>query len=242
MDLADARRENSLYAFVNAYRMGYRYLETDIHVSADGTVLAFHDDVVDRVTYSQGSVDKLTDAQLRDIRIDGIDPIPTLDSILEEIPDAFFNIDIKVPEAIAPLAELLRRHNAFDRVCVASFNHRRLQRFRRLVNNRVATSASTLGVILHSYAPLVTSILHSPAAALQIPAWQHIAGRRVPVVTKRLLRIAQTRGMKVHVWTINQADEMERLIDMGVDGIISDDIATLKKVASAHNKWVTSSD
>ena len=110
--------ENTLAAFGRAVELGYRYLETDVHASADGVLVAFHDERLDRVTDRAGAIAELPWAQIREARIGGREPVPTLEQILETFPATRVNIDIKAAGAIAPLWETIRRHAAYDRVCV----------------------------------------------------------------------------------------------------------------------------
>src|SRR5690606_38590076 len=100
--------ENTMAAFQHAAALGYDYLETDVHLTADGVLLAFHDAVLDRVTDSTGAVGELTLADVRRARIGGREQVPTLVELLDAFPQARFNIDIKSDQAVAPLAELVR--------------------------------------------------------------------------------------------------------------------------------------
>ncbi|GAA2183910.1 glycerophosphodiester phosphodiesterase [Brooklawnia cerclae] len=233
----DEGRENSLYAFAKAVEFGYRYLETDVHVTADGRLIAFHDTVLDRVTDAHGRISELPFDAVREARIDGRDPIPTLDEVLESFPDTRINIDIKAPGAIEPLAQALRHHHAERRVCVASFSGSRLGRFRRITRGAVATSAPTPTVAWSAFVPQLPRWINTPGQAFQVPFAQQVAGRTIRVVNRRLMQVARARDMRVHVWTINDADQMHRLIDLGVDGLITDRIDVLKQVAQEHGLW-----
>src|SRR5688572_27407764 len=150
---ANVGRENTLAAFREAVRMGYRYLETDVHGTLDGHLLAFHDLRLNRVTDSRGRIAALTLDQVRRTRINGTDPIPLLSEILEEFPDVRVNIDVKAPGAIAPLARVIREHDALDRVCVGSFSDRRLRAVRQLLGPRLATAAGPSEVGALRFAP-----------------------------------------------------------------------------------------
>ena len=120
-------RENTVHAFRQAVDLGYRYLETDVHATADGQLVAFHDDVLDRVTDACGAIAELPWGEISAARIHGVDAVPTLDELFETFPQARFNIDIKAPGAIEPLVEAIRRHGAIDRVCIGSFSDQRLR-------------------------------------------------------------------------------------------------------------------
>ncbi|MFT4218127.1 MAG: glycerophosphodiester phosphodiesterase family protein [Micropruina sp.] len=232
---ADRARENTLYAFTRAVDYGYRYLETDAHVSADGVLFSFHDSTLDRVTDATGVPERLPWHVLQQARVAGIDPIPTFDELLETLPTARFNIDLKVPQAIEPLVRTIDAHNAYDRVCVGSFSSARIRTFRRLTGDRVATAAGPLGVAWQAYAGPGRRIARSAGVVLQIPAraW----GDRVPVLSPGLIRTAHAAGRAVHVWTINDRAEMERLIDAGVDGLVSDRIEVLAQVLAGRGLW-----
>ena len=128
--------ENTLAAFATAVRLGFRYLETDVHATSDGTVVAFHDEDLDRVTDRTGAIADLPWREVAAARVGGSHPVPTLDELLDGFPTARINIDIKAPGAVAPLWETIRAHAAYDRVCVGSFSGRTLHDFRRLAGAR----------------------------------------------------------------------------------------------------------
>ncbi|NNM46115.1 glycerophosphodiester phosphodiesterase [Knoellia sp. DB2414S] len=229
--------ENTMAAFRQAVAMGYRYLETDVHGTADGHLLAFHDLRLDRVTDGTGRIAELTLADVQRARINGSEPVPLLSDLLEEFPDVRLNIDVKAPGAIEPLARVLREHDAVDRVCVASFSTKRLRAVRRLVGPRLATSAGPSEVGLLRLTPQrLVGMLRSPAVAVQVPTGAVVGGRRVDLVTESFVQRAHDLGKHVHVWTIDDAAEMNRLFDLGVDGIVSDRIDTLAEVLAARGR------
>jgi glycerophosphoryl diester phosphodiesterase len=230
-------RENTLHAFGQAVGLGYSYLETDVHPTRDGVLLAFHDAVLDRVSGHVGRIEDLSSAEVADVRIGGVDRIPTLAELLETFPDVRFNIDAKSDRTVELLAREIAEHDAYDRVCVSSFGVRRLHRLRRLVGPRVPSAASTIGVSLNRFAPWLTRVLNSPGLALQLPEYQLIGGRRLRVLTPGLLQVAHRAGKQVHVWTVDDAETMNRLIDLGVDGIFTDRIDTLKDVLEQRGLW-----
>lgn len=224
-------RENTVAAFQQAVDMGYRYLETDVHSTADGRLVAFHDDVLDRVTDTKGAIADLPWGEVSAARIHGLDPVPLMDELFETFPDARFNIDIKSPGAIAPLVDAIRRHDAIDRVCIGSFSDTRLRAVRQALGPRLATSAGPRDVAATRLLPSVLHrLLRSPSQALQIPIRQQVGPVPVTLVTRRLVDAAHRLGKHVHVWTIDEADEMHRLLDLGVDGIVTDRIDTLRDV------------
>ncbi|HEX2706277.1 MAG TPA: glycerophosphodiester phosphodiesterase [Candidatus Lustribacter sp.] len=231
-------RENTLVAFRNAVELGYRYIETDVHATSDGVLVAFHDKELDRVTDGRGAISGLPYAQVREARIAGQEPIPLLAEILEALPATRVNIDIKASGAIGPLWRAIEEHSAHDRVCVASFSNLRLARFRRLARGRVATAAGWAGTAALRFGPAaLTAVVSSPGQVLQIPDRMPLAGRPVEVVTPRLIETAHRVGKQVHVWTIDDPGDMTRLLDMGADGIVSDRIEVLRRVLEARGQW-----
>lgn len=230
--------ENSLLAFRHAVDdLGYRYVETDVHATSDGELLAFHDMRLDRVTDQRGAIAELEWAQVRAARIGGREPIPTMDEVFETLPEARINIDIKESNAITPLVRAIRRHNAYDRICVASFSPLRLAAFRRAMGPRVATSASLCAVAWSSFVPVLPRFVNAGVQAFQIPVRQRIGPADITVLTRRLLRTARGRDMRVHVWTIDDPDQMRSLMDAGVDGIVSNRIAELKALCMDRGLW-----
>ena len=228
--------ENSLAAFEHAVSLGYTYLETDVHATRDGVLLAFHDDVLDRVTSSVGSLVERTYVDLRTALIGGREPIPRMADLLEHLPQARFNIDIKSDAAVGLLAELVQRTGTHDRVCVGAFSERRLRAFRRLVSRPVATSYGPVGVGLSRFAPrhLAARVLAGSGDALQVPH----RTRGLRIVTAAFVERAHAAGRPVHVWVIDDPAEMETLLDLGVDGLMSDRTDLLREVLVARGQWL----
>lgn len=222
--------ENSMRAFRHAVGLGYRYLETDVHATSDGVVVAFHDSSLDRVTDRTGVVAELPWSEVSKARIAGNDPIPRLADVLEEWPDARLNLDVKRANAIGPLTELLRAANALDRVCVSSFSQTRIDAVRRILGPRVCTGAGSREVAATRFGLRA----RGDGACLQIP----VRFGRVQVLTPRLLRRAHDAGKQVHVWTIDDPATMRRLLDLGVDGIITDRTDVLRDVLIERDQWV----
>ncbi len=229
--------ENTVAAFRNAVDLGYRYLETDVHATADAQLVALHDDRLDRVSDQHGRVSDLTLADLAGVRIGGREPIPTMAELFSTFPDACFNIDLKEDAAVAPLARLIDEAAAHDRVCVASFSDARLRRFRDLSGGRVATSAGPSAVAYTVATPLLPRMINTPAAVFQVPVVHTVAGRRLRIVTPRFIEVAHGRGMKVHVWDVDDPDEMRRLLGLGIDGIITDAVDVLRDVLIGVGRW-----
>jgi glycerophosphoryl diester phosphodiesterase len=228
--------ENTLVAFEHAVKLGYTYLETDVHASGDGVLLAFHDDVLDRVTSSVGSIVEMTYVDLRTALIGGREPIPRMADLLEHLPDARWNIDLKSDVAVRLLADLVEATGAHDRVCIGAFSERRLRAFRRLVSRPVATSYGPVGVGLTRYAPgpLATRVLAGGGDALQVPH----RNRGLLITTPELVARAHAAGRHVHVWVVDDPDEMAVLLDMGVDGLFTDRTDVLRDVLRARGQWL----
>lgn len=225
--------ENTTRAFSNAVDLGYRYLETDVHASLDGVLFAFHDDNLERVTGFQGSLHSLPADEVRQLLVGGREPIPMLTELFEVFPQARFNIDIKHGAAVAPLVTAIERHGAERRVCVGSFSRPRIKRFRSLLPS-VVTAASNVGS-----AALVAGRIAKGGQVYQLPLTRTVGPVTVDIVTPRLIERAHRAGRKVHVWTIDEPTTMHRLLDWGVDGIVSDRPDSLKEVLSARGMWST---
>ncbi|MDO0931494.1 glycerophosphodiester phosphodiesterase [Streptomyces sp. DG2A-72] len=227
--------ENTALQFRRAVEMGYRYLETDVHATSDGKLVAFHDATLDRVTDGAGRIADLPWKDVAHARVAGKEPVPLFEDLLEEFPDVRWNVDMKAEPALHPLLELIERTNTWDRICVGSFSEARVVRAQRLAGPRLATSYGTRGVLnlrLRSWG--VPAALRRSAVAAQVPEAQS----GIQVVDHRFIRTAHARGLQVHVWTINEADDMHRLLDLGVDGIMTDHIDTLRKVMEDRGLWM----
>jgi glycerophosphoryl diester phosphodiesterase len=228
--------ENTLAAFRHAVSLGYDYLETDVHVTKDGALLAFHDDVLDRVTDRIGAIADLTVAEIREARIAGREEIPTFGQLLDAFPDARFNIDIKSAGAAKVLAEVIEAHDLWDRVLVGSFSPGRIREFRQLTGGRVPTAAHLWEIVAFRLLPsarLADRLAGRDFVAFQVPHRRH--GLRV--VTPGLVRRAHAAGKQVHVWTVDDPDEMRLLLDRGVDGLFTDRTDLLKDVLVARGQW-----
>jgi len=228
--------ENTLAAFKHAVALGYDYLETDVHVTRDGVLLAFHDEVLDRVTDQKGAIADLTFEEVRHAMVGGREQVPTLAQLFDEFPMARFNIDIKSAGAVPVLVEFLDQRDAWDRVLVGSFSPARIREFRRLTGGRVPTSAGPLDVALFRFLPsgrLADRLTGRRVAALQVP---YRRGRWV-IATRGLVRRAHAAGKHVHVWTIDDPGEMRLLLDRGVDGIFTDRTDLLRDVLIELGHW-----
>ncbi|GAA1222519.1 glycerophosphodiester phosphodiesterase [Kitasatospora nipponensis] len=234
--------ENSLAAFSAAVALGYRYLETDVHATADGALVAFHDSRLDRVTDRAGVVAELPWRTVGEARIGGTEPIPLLEDLLGAFPQARFNIDVKAAPAVAPLVEAIRRTDAWDRVCVGGFSDARLAAVRAAAGPRLATSLGPREVArlrLRSLAgPLFPGRGGSwSGVCAQVPERQ----RGVRVVDGAFVRTAHRLGLQVHVWTVDDPARIRALLDLGVDGIMADRIDVLRDVLEERGCWTDGS-
>lgn len=228
-----AGRENTLEAFRRARAEGYRYLETDVHATSDGVLIAFHDPALDRVTEHRGRIATMTWDEVRHARIGGTDPIPLLTDLLEEFPDARFNIDAKSPGAVGPLIDVISSTGCGDRVCVGSFSDRRLGALREALGPTVASSLGPREVVRLVRAAALSRRFPTAAVAAQVPPRY----RTLPVITTRFVETAHASGLEVHAWTIDDPTEMDRLLDLGVDGIMTDRPELLRDVLIRRGAW-----
>jgi len=227
--------ENTAAAFRRAAAAGFRYFETDVHTTADGELVAFHDATLDRVTDAAGRIRDLPWAAVREARVAGKEPLPLFRDLLDEFPEARWNVDLKAESALVPLLDTIRAADAWDRVCVGSFDEGRVARAQKLAGPRLATSYGVKGVLgLRLRSLGIPAALRAGAVAAQVPERQ--AG--IPVVDRRFLREAHARGLQVHVWTVNEAERMHALLDLGVDGIMTDHLETLRGVLTDRGTWV----
>jgi glycerophosphoryl diester phosphodiesterase len=231
----DGPGENTLEAFAAAVALGYRYLETDAHVTRDGVLVAFHDDDLDRLTGGRGTIGDLPYDEVRHALVRGREQIPLLEDLLTTFPDARINIDPKHDAAVDPLIDLIERTGSVDRVCIGAFSDRRLARVRARLGPDVCTSMGPRQV-----ARLLAAARGLPAGAFSAACVQ-VPVRRgpVPLVTGRLVATAHERGLQVHVWTVDDADEMRDLLDLGVDGIMTDRADILRGVLEDRGQWVS---
>jgi glycerophosphoryl diester phosphodiesterase len=224
--------ENSWKAFEHAVGLGYAYLETDAHATADGTVIAFHDRTLDRVTDGTGKIAELTAAQVADARIGGTEPIPVLADLIMAWPDLRFNIDVKDEPVIRPLVDVLRATNSWDRVCLTSFSGSRLDATRLLLPRPVCSATSPAGIgAIRAGLPAKTLTARFAARSVrcaQIP---------YSMATRRFLTRAHAAGLQVHAWTVNDSAVMASLLDLGVDGIMTDQTAMLRDVLISRGQW-----
>lgn len=216
--------ENSMTAFEAAVHLGVRYLETDVHATADGELVAFHDERLDRVTDRRGLLAQLPWRSVSQARIGGSEPIPLLADVLTSWPDVRVNIDVKAISAAGPLADVLARTNAYDRVCIASFSDRRRRATVAPLPRTVATSPG-MATVAAFWAGLRLGPAGRQARRRALAGFEclQVPRRHGPmVVDRRFVETAHELGTQVHVWTVNDAATMRELLDLGVDALITD--------------------
>jgi glycerophosphoryl diester phosphodiesterase len=229
--------ENSWAAFEHAVKLGYAYLETDVRATSDGMLVAFHDRTLDRATGVSGPIGTRSYAEVAALRMAGSEPIPLIEDLLGTWPDVRFNIDLKDEPGISLLPGVLRRTGAWDRVCVTSFSGSRLRAARGLFDRPVCMTTSpaaiaavrcTIGTVPGGGRRLAGRLSRWEARCAQVPGW---------VITGSFVRRAHALGLDVHVWTVNDRAEMTRFLDLGADGVMTDDIETLRDVLIERGQW-----
>jgi len=231
--------ENTMVAFSAAVEVGARHIETDVRVSADGVVYCIHDPSVDRTTNAAGLFSQHSSQEIAGLdagfghatpegfpfRSAGV-RIPMFEELVTSFPDIHVVVDLKEDAVVAPMVDLVRRLGIGDRLIVGSFSDARLARFRELTDGEVPTSVGTTTARSWLLASRVGRGLSGPGSALQLP----LQRGGVRVVDRKLVDAAHARGVQVHVWTINDPDKMQELIEIGVDGIVTDRIDLLLEV------------
>lgn len=230
------RPSNTMVAFQNAMDLGVDVLEMDVHSTADGVLVLIHDDSVDRTTGGSGRVNDLTFAELQALdaghywtdddgqtypyRDQGI-RIPAIEEVLRAFPGMPLNIEIKqaVPSIAGDLCELLRRYSMTEKALVASFHPVSLEEFRSLCPE-VATSMLESEIrqffVLNRIG--LATLFAPPGQAFQVP---ETSGDTL-ILTKHFINGAHANNIAVHAWTINETEDMARLLELGLDGIITD--------------------
>jgi glycerophosphoryl diester phosphodiesterase len=225
--------ENTMEAFARAVEMGYSHIETDVHATRDGVVVVHHDPTLDRMTGKAMAIADLDWADLRTVRTHGGSAIPRLDDLLEAWPDLHVNIEAKSDAVADPLAEVISRTGALHRICVGSFSPGRIARLRKRLGPDLCWSPAHAGVLAIWLRSWGLPLPHGPFGALQVP----VRFRGMPVVTRRFVRAALDRRLDVQVWTVDDREEMARLLDLGVHGLMTDRPTVLKDLLIERGEW-----
>ncbi|MEL7156048.1 MAG: glycerophosphodiester phosphodiesterase family protein [Actinomycetota bacterium] len=229
----DVAPGNTEAAFQHAVSLGYRHIETDVQLTADGVLVIFHDAEVTDLTGAPGTIGERTWLEVSELRIGGEHPVPRFTDIIERFPSVAFNVEPKTDAAVQPLIDLIDQRDLRSRICVGSFSDSRVGRVRQALGPEVCTSPGPKGVATVFLRAVLGSARPSPHTALQIPT--SVAG--LPITGRWLVERCQRQQLQVHVWTINDAPTMVRLLDNGVDAIMSDEVTTLKRVLSERGAW-----
>lgn len=284
---ADPERENTMAAFERAVELGYRYLEIDVRTAADGTLVVFHDEMLDRVTDGSGPLSSKTWEELSRLRVigsgrngaayetsageltDGNDrlfrreprgdrdlaepdegaadgpagetagePLVTFEDLLARWEDVHLNVDLKDAASVDEFARIVEKQGAHERVLAASFNDARRHRVRRKMSRKVSTSGGWVATgLMVLFGPLgLMGRLRSRLAdidCVQVPIKQG----PVTIVSKRFIDRCHKAGLQVHVWVVDEPSEMHRLLDLGVDGLMTDDVEALAAVMEERSVW-----
>lgn len=226
--------ENTIGAFANAVELGYSHLEVDVRASSDGVVYVFHDSTLARLTGDPRGLNSLHSSEVDRLTLSGGESIPRLEALLDRFPDTHFNVDFKSDDVVDSGLRLIREMRAEDRVLAASFSHRRLQAIRRhQVEVPTSASVSEVAAWVLGAGRITRMAQRNGAVCFQVPrtsGW-------LPVVTSRTLERAHDQGLQVHVWTIDSADEITELLDLGVDGIVTDRPDVLREVLQQRDQW-----
>ncbi len=225
--------ENTMPAFQNAADLGFSYFETDAHVTSDGVVVAFHDESLDRVTDRSGLIAELTWSEVSQALVGGSERVPALEELLSSFPGVRFNIDPKADRSVGPLMDLLDRRGDLDRVCIGSFSDSRLRRIGEEYGDRVCLGLGPRAIGRLKARSLGLPLGEFGGRCAQVP----VAVRGVPLVTRRFVETAHRAGAVVHVWTVDEPSEMEGLLDLGVDGIMTDRPRVLRDVLRRRGQW-----
>ena len=229
----DFAPENTFESFQFAVDNGFKYLETDVHLTSDNKLMAFHDPTLDRVTNYEGKINDFSSTDLKKVRIKDKYRMPLMAELLESFPDSFFSIDMKCDESVIPLINLIKNNNAVERVCFASFSQDRLNFVRENLNNKCITSMGPKEIIISkilSYINLKKNI-NSHLASMPISRYN------IKLLNKRSINYLKSLNVKVVAWTINNEFQMRNLIKLGVDGIMTDKLKLLKEILIEKNLW-----
>lgn len=237
--------ENTWYAFDRAVEdLGYRYVETDIRVTVDGIVVVFHDETLERCTNGVGRVDEWRwedlqhldaaytfspDGESFPLRGTGVG-ISRLDDTFDRYPDLFLNIDLKAKGSEWAVAEIIRKKRREDTVLIGGFSDKRVARFRRITKGRVATSAGPRDAIAMYAASRLGRSARSRVDAYQLPY-----KTKGVSVDNKLVDAVHEAGKQIHFWTVDEKSEMERLLDLGADGIVTDRPDLLNEIMEARS-------
>jgi len=219
--------ENTMPAFRRAVGLGFTHIELDVHATSDGVVVIHHDADLHRMFDDSRQIAATPWADLQHLRTAEGASVPRLEDLLEEFPDLFIAIEAKSLDVVAPLAQVITRMNALERVCIGAFDSARTRQARALLGPDLLWSPAHMQVARLWAAGWGVPFALEDFAVVQVPQnW-----RGIPLVTPRFVRAAHARGIHVQVWTVNDTQTMQTLLDWGVDGVMTDRPEQLRQLA-----------
>ena len=225
--------ENSFESFRKAFDLGYRVIETDIHCSKDGTAYIFHDITLERLTGENLKISDLKDVDIDSLKINNSSIIPRLSNVFEEFPEGLFNLDAKTWKSTTPIVDTIQNMGCRSRVCIGSFNDRRVNAIIKELGLETCHSMGTSNVIKFYLGAQLGVEQHFTSQCIQLP----IKMFGISLTTRKVLSYARKLGIKIHFWTINNPVIMQQLLELNVDGIMTDDCVLLKEIMKEQNKW-----
>jgi glycerophosphoryl diester phosphodiesterase len=221
----EVETENTLEAFQYSSELGFVFIETDVQATKDGHVVIFHDYNLKRMAGLNSKIGDLTLAQVKSIELLEGGKIPLLSEALESFPELRFNIDIKTEDALSGTVQIIKDMECLEKVCLASFSSSRLERIRKLAGQKACTSSGQMEIFKLMCQSIGFPLKTTAGHCAQVPVSQW----GVPVITKNFIQTAQKESKLVHVWTIDDEEQMYKLIDLGVDGLMTDKPTVLKR-------------
>lgn len=234
--------ENTMAAFRRAVDEGFDYLELDVHASLDAVPMVHHDATLDRTTDGTGPVAARRAVELERLRVRGREPLPPLERVLTELPDTRMTVELKSGAVVGPVLAVLERTDSWHRVCLGGYHEPWLHRARAAGGDRLCTSLAQVSALaLRSRAwldglPRPLSRLPGPPVTGDLAQLPHRLGA-LTVVDEALLRAAHASGREVHVWTVDDPAEMGELLDLGVDGLLTDRPDLLRALLDRRGVW-----
>lgn len=231
--------ENTLAAFTRAVAEGYQHVETDARATADGTAVLHHDATLGRTTSGSGPLAATSTAALAGVRVAGREPVPTLAETLAALPRTRLNVDVKSDDAVVPVLEAVAAADAWDRVCLAAFSGARLARLRRLAGPRLCTALAPAEVLALRVRSVSLLALPRRRPGPGAPSCAQVPPGAGParLVDRRFVAQAHRHGLEVHAWTVDDRAQLVRLLDLGVDGVITDAPDVARDVLAARGAW-----
>lgn len=221
----EVETENTIEAFKYSSDLGFVFIETDVQATKDGHVVIFHDATLKRMAGVKKSIKELTLKEINEIDLLDGGKIPLLSEALETFPDLRFNIDIKTEDALEETIRIIKKMNFLNKTCLASFSSSRLKRIKHLAGPEACISSGQMDIFKMMCQSVGIGLKATMSQCAQIPLKQW----GVPVLTKKFIEIAKKQNKLVHIWTIDDKDQMFELIEFGVDGLMTDKPSVLKE-------------